>query len=118
MSLSADLDAWAAEIGTATGIPATRDPGAVFPPCVYVGSPTATLVTVGDVIALNIPVWLVGPSPGNKANLDTMLDLLPTFYGYGTPDPIEARPETLSIDSGDFPAYAVTYQRHFAPTTP
>ena len=72
-------------------------------------SPTATRITL-DGYTLTIPVWLVGPAPGSKQNLDTLLDLLPTFYGFDAPPPaVDMLAEMLTVDGGDFPSYAAQF---------
>ena len=110
MSIATDLDDWTDALAGVTGIEATRDPAAVFPPCLFVGAPVATRVTIGGGVTLSVPVWLVGPAPGSKANLDVLLDLLPTFYAYAGPPPdAEMRAEMLTVDGGEFPSYAALF---------
>jgi hypothetical protein len=106
--ISTDLDTWAATLATATGIPVTRDPSTVNPPCILVGMPSATRVTIGEIVALDVPVSLVAPAPGDKTNVDWLLDHLVAFTGAITP----TQPVVATTDVGDFPAYTTTVQLH------
>ena len=45
MTLITDLDTWVAGLATATGLPATRDPDLVNPPCLFVSLPDTVRVS-------------------------------------------------------------------------
>jgi len=112
MSLASELDTWAADLATATGITVTRDPSTVNPPCIVVGMPSATRVTIGEDVALDLPVSLLAPSPGDKANVDWLLDHLVGFVAALSPS------QTVDAGTyapGDFPAYTTTVQLHVTP---
>lgn len=116
MTVTADLDTWTTAVGTAMGLSATRDPDMVFPPCVYVGAPDALTVTVGELLALDIPVYLVADGHGGKVANDWLLDTLPAFLsavGQRT-----AQPEPVTVDGVDHPAYRATARLHITVDAP
>ena len=113
MTISADLDTWAAQLATATGLTVTRDPSTVNPPCVLVGMPSATRITVGEQVALDVPVSLLAPAPGDKVNVDWLLDHLVGFTA--ALDLSELTAEAGTYAPGDFPAYTTTVQLHVTP---
>lgn len=119
MTVSTDLDDWAAPVEAALGVPVTRDPATAVPPCVYVSMPDATTVTVGEVLALDLPVYLVAPAPGGKDAGDWLLDMLPAWLT--AVDSRQATPENVTIDKSDYPAYRTTARVHLTgvyPPTP
>lgn len=77
MSVTDDLDAWADEIATAVGIPYTRDPAMIYPPCLFVSLPAGAGLTLTG-YALDVPVSLVAPGVGKESG-DVLLDYLPGF---------------------------------------
>lgn len=106
MTIPADLDAWTAALATAVGIPATRDPDKIFPPCLFVDLPPVTAATL-PAITLDVPVWLVGSGTGKSAS-DAVLGLLPATLGYCHSK--SANPAMLTVGGQDFHGYQTTAQ--------
>lgn len=110
MTVTDDLDTWAAPIEAALGVPVSRDPGTAVPPCVFVSMPDATTVTVGEVMALDLPVYLVAEGDGGKLSGDWLLNMLPAFLT--ATDTRQARPSVASLAGVDYPAYLSTPRLH------
>jgi hypothetical protein len=112
MSLSSDLDTWAATLDV-NGLPVTRDPARVYPPCIYMELPESVSGTLPS-LTLDVPVYIVAAGEGKQAG-DQLLDNITAF--------IEATkvkqltPETLSISQTDYHAYKATV-RVYLDTTP
>jgi hypothetical protein len=109
---SAMLDALASQVGQATGLPATRDPGAVpglvasdAGGCVLVGFPTA-VGRLLDGANLDVPVVLVTRHPGDLRAADWLLEHLDDLLGACRAGTATNGP----LDIGDltFPAVTVT----------
>lgn len=108
MSLTSELDTWAAGIATATGLKVTRDPAKVYPPCVYLGLPDVTAGTL-PAIAVQLPVYLVAGGSGKQAGdqlLDNLLALLDAT------EQTTASASVLNVDGTDFHAYLITARLH------
>jgi hypothetical protein len=104
MSLSHDLDAWAADLETATGLRVTRDPDAVFPPCLYVEPPEITAATMPS-LNCEVSVYVIGEGTG-KARTDAQLDMLPAVL-----EATGTRVATLTpitVGGQDFTPYRLT----------
>jgi hypothetical protein len=105
VSLSTDLDSWAAAVASATSIPATRDPDLVHPPCLFVGLPEILSATL-TAVTVQVPVWLVADGVGKPAG-DQLLDHVLTVVGQ--PDFVKAASDTtLTVAGTEFHAYACT----------
>jgi hypothetical protein len=109
---SAMLDALAAQVGQATGLPTTRDPGVVpglvasdAGGCVLVGFPTA-VGRLLDGVNLDVPVLLVTRSPGDLRAVEWLLEHLDDLLLACQADAATNGP----LDVGDltFPAVTVT----------
>lgn len=110
MTVTEDLDAWAAPIEAALGIPVSRDPGTAVPPCVFVSLPDALTVTVGEVLALDVPVSLVAEGDAGKITGDWLLDMLPAFLT--AVDSRQASPGTVLLAGSEYSAYTTTKRLH------
>jgi len=113
-TISSQLDAWVAQLGTDVGMLATRDPDTVLPPCLYVTSPEVTTVTVGGEIVLDLPVYVVAEFTG-KQSLDTVLDALPRVLdacGQGT-----AALTPLTVGATPYTAFKMTVPVRIDPVT-
>jgi len=111
MSLSGDLDTWAAGIATATGMAVTRDPDLIHPPCVFVQIPDSVAGTL-DSFQLEVPVWLVADGVGKPAGdqlLDNIGDLLTAVKSQ------TAQHSTLTVAGVDFPGYRTTARLYVTP---
>jgi hypothetical protein len=115
MTISTDLDDWADDLALVTGITVTRDPDKVIPPCIYVGMPDGIQATIGEQIALDVPVTLVAPAPSGKASGDWLLDNILTFLD-ALDRPGQATVQTLP--GTDFPSYQTFVRLHFTPEPP
>jgi hypothetical protein len=110
MTVTDDLDTWAAPVEGALGIRVDRDPATATPPCVYVAMPEAQTVTVGEVLALDLPVFLVAEGDGGKLSGDYLLNMLPAFLT--AVDARQASPVTVQVVGSEFPAYQTTVRLH------
>ncbi len=108
MTVLADLDSWVTAIGTATGLPATSDPDHVNPPCLFVGLPELTKVTL-SAVSLEVPVWLVAPGAGKQARDILLTELPDVLIALKRKTAI---PDTLSIGGVEFHAYRITTPLH------
>lgn len=108
MTVLADLDGWITGLGTATGLTVTADPDKVKPPCLYVGLPDFTKVTL-TATTLEIPVYLVAPGAGLQAR-DYFLTELPDVLTALSRR--VATPEVLTIGKVDYHAYRITTPLH------
>ena len=89
---------------TATGLYTTRDPAKVYPPCVLIGLPDITAVTLDHVQAA-IPVHLVAAGPGKPAGDQLLYHVITVLGAVGE---TAATPTVLNIDSGEYHAYLIT----------
>lgn len=108
MSISSELDTWAADLATATGMSCTRDPDLIHPPCLFVSTPESMSAPLQGRI-LDIPVYAIAAGTG-KQQLDDLLDALPTVL-----DATGQQTSALtSITIGDitFNAYQITVPVH------
>lgn len=117
MSLSSELDTWAAGIATATGYRVTRDPDRILPPCLFVDFPSTAAVTIGEVTALEVPVWVVAKGAGKAAG-DQLLDMLETAFAALEPLGRQANAGTLSVAGTEYHAMQATVRLHVTPTPP
>jgi hypothetical protein len=105
MTLVTDLDSWASTLATAVSLPATRDPDLVLPPCILVGLPEITAVTL-TAVTCTVPVWLVAAGTGKPAG-DQLLTSILTLLNQ--PDMVHAASDTtITVAGVDFHAYACT----------
>jgi hypothetical protein len=120
-TLSSELDDWTDDLGVAMSLRATRDPGTIFPPCLFVGFPEGIKATVGDSVTVDLPVYLVAPAEGGKASGDYLLDALPLFLDTVKPVPPLVEPDVLVIDGSEYPCLRTivrVYADQAPPTTP
>jgi hypothetical protein len=106
MTLITDLDTWVAGLATATGLPATRDPDLVNPPCLFVSLPDTVGRTLPSV-QLEVPVYLVAAGAGKQAG-DQLLS-----YLVGVLEAVPAKSasaETLTVSGVEFHAYRIPAQ--------
>jgi hypothetical protein len=104
-ALPTGLTAFATMLATATGFTATRDPGAVVPPCVHVGMPEITGMTLGA-YTVAVPVWLITDGPGDLVAGDWLLTNIPTLLDATA----SASAEPVAFDGNgiDYPAMKIT----------
>lgn len=108
MSLSADLDTWAAGIATATSMTVTRDPDLIHPPCVFLGIPDISAITL-DGVTIEQPVWLVAANSGKPA-ADSLVDNIATLLA--AIDSKTATDTTLTVGGIEYHTYSTTARLH------
>lgn len=106
MSLISDgMDEFGAILSDATGLPFTRDPATIIPPCIYLGAPTLTGRTQGGFI-LDVPVHLVSEGIGDAIADEWLMDTLLIFTVAARL--AEASPSSLDVDGIRHPTYEST----------
>lgn len=98
------LDQLATHVEATTSIITTTDIGQVIPPCIFIGNPTITGMTM-SAANLEIPVYLVAPGIGDSIAtkwLFTNLPLLMEALGQNTADPTP-----LEIGGLQYPTYRI-----------
>lgn len=104
MSLSGDLDAWLAVLATAAGVAATRDPGMIHPPCVFMDSPDAARGTL-PALDLEVSLWLLDQSPTQAHRDATLNKLHAVMNAAGAHD---ATRSTLTVGGQEHFGYRIT----------
>jgi len=104
-ALPTGVATFATALATAVGLPVTRDPGAIVPPCVHVAVPTVTGRTM-SAYTLEVPVWLIHAAPGDLAAGDWLLANVPALLdACGT---YTATPAPFDADGTEYPAMKLT----------
>ncbi len=106
MSVTTDLESWAAQLASKTGLRVTRDPDLINPPCLYIDLPTIQSRTAQGLVA-QVPVAYIASGAGKQAGDDILDNLFGFLEGVGAPS---ATPQSLTI--GD-----VTYSTVVATAT-
>ena len=109
MTLATTIPAVLEEIADAlllAGLPATRDPQQFQPPGAIVAAPTIRDATLGGVLELEVPIFVVTADPG-QAGLDELLrmvDQVRVAFGVSQAEPtIWSSP----INPAGLPAYRI-----------
>jgi len=105
MTLATDLDGWAATLAVLTGLPVTRDPDLVHPPCLLMGLPQIDAVTL-TAVTVQLPVWLVAAGAGKPAG-DQLLAHITTVLTQPEMSKT-AQDTTITVAGVEFHAYACT----------
>jgi hypothetical protein len=113
MSVAADLDQWASDLGTATGYTATRDPDLIHPPCLFVDLPESVTAPISALV-LDLPVHIVGGGSGKQVG-DTVLDMLATVLDATGQQNAEAA--TLTVGGITYQTYRLTVPVRVDPAT-
>lgn len=103
MTLVTELDTWAGTLATLTGLPATRDPAEVYPPCIYVGLPDTAAQTLPSVL-LEVPLWLVAAGSGKPAGDQLLTHLTDVLTAAQVKN---ATADVLTLGGTDFHAYRI-----------
>ena len=90
----------------AAGLPATRDPAAFQPPGAIIAPPTIRDATMGGVLELEVPIFVVVTDPG-QAGLDQLLEMVDTVRA--TFGAVPATPTSWSspLNPAGLPAYLI-----------
>lgn len=114
MTISSELDQWTADLATATGYTATRDPDLIHPPVLFVDTPEAMTSPIAGMI-VHVPVRVIGGSVG-KQSLDIMLDMLPAVFA-ATGQQLAAL-ETITVGDTAYNGYLLTVPVRIDDPTP
>ena len=90
----------------AAGLPATRDPQAFQPPGAIIVAPTIRDATMGGVLELEVPIYVVTPDTG-QSGLDELLAMVDVVRATLGVVPAETAVWTSPLNPAGLPAYRI-----------